>query len=49
MKNTRYHVMLSDEIRDFVSISTYRTLEDMIATAREWEIDLELLKKQNTV
>ena len=35
MKKAGYHDMLKDEIRQFVSMSSYRTLEDMITRARE--------------
>lgn len=45
IKNTRYHDMLRDEIREFVSMSSCRTLEDMIAIAQEWEIELKLQTK----
>ena len=41
MKKARYHEMLWDDIREFVSRSGYKTLEDMISRAREREIDLE--------
>ena len=38
--------MLRDDIREFVSFSAYRTLEDMITRAQEKEIDLEHLEKR---
>lgn len=41
--------MLKDEIQEFVSMSSCRTLEDMIARAREREIDLETVRKRNQV
>lgn len=45
MKKNRYHDILRADIQDFVSFSTCRTLEDMIARAREREINLEHLRK----
>lgn len=42
MKKTRYHVMLRDDIREFVSFSRCKTLNLMIARSWEWEIELEL-------
>nr|KAJ0224671.1 hypothetical protein LSAT_V11C100043830 [Lactuca sativa] len=44
MKKARYHEMLRDDIRQFVSRSSCKTLEDMIARAREREIDLEQIR-----
>lgn len=41
-----YNDMLRDGIQEFVSMSSCRTLVDMIAKAQEQEIDLELLRKQ---
>ena len=38
--------MLRVDIREFVSISAFQTLKDMIARAREQEIDLEHLGKR---
>ena len=46
MKKLRYHDMLWDDIRKFVSISGCKTLNDMISRAREREIDLEHLWKR---
>ena len=46
MKKVLYHDMLRDDIREFVSRSSCKTLEDMIARAREREIDLEHLGKR---
>lgn len=40
MKKTRYHDMMRDDIREFVSISGCKPLEDIIA--RAWEQDIEL-------
>lgn len=45
MKKDRYHDMLKDEIREFVSMSSYKTLDDMIPWAYKQEIDLETVKK----
>lgn len=41
--------MLRDEIREFMSMYSCRTLQDLISRAREHEIDLELLKKKKSV
>ncbi|XP_052624820.1 uncharacterized protein LOC128132335 [Lactuca sativa] len=46
MKKARYHEMLRSDIRQFVSRSSYKTLDDMIARARERKIDLEMEKKR---
>ena len=46
MKKVRYLDMLRDDIRDFVSISGGKTLNDMISGAQEGEIDLEYLGKR---
>ena len=46
MKKARYHEMLRADIREFVSRSDCKTLEDMISRAREREIDLERLLGQ---
>ena len=35
MKKVRYHDMIGDDIREFVSLSGCETLNDMIARARE--------------
>lgn len=48
MKKARYHDMLRSDIREFVSISSCRTLEDMVARARERELDLEMENKRNS-
>ena len=40
MKMSRYHDMMKDKIREFFSMSTCRTLEDVIAWAHEREIDM---------
>lgn len=45
IKNMRYYNILRDEIREFASILSCRTLEDMTNRAREWEIKLELQTK----
>ena len=46
MKKVRNHYMLRDDIMEFVSLSGCKTLNDMIARARECEIDLEHLRKR---
>ena len=46
MKKTKYHDMLRDGIRDFVSFSTCWTLGDMLARGRDREINLEHLWKR---
>lgn len=46
MKKARYHEMLQSDIHQFVSRSSYKTLEDMIARARERELDLEMERKR---
>ena len=48
MKKIKYHDMLRDDIREFVSLSGCKTLNDMIVRSREWEIDLEHLGKRNS-
>ena len=47
IKKVRYDEMLRSDIRQFVSRSSCKTLEDMIAMVRERDIDLELEKKRN--
>lgn len=49
MKSVRYHDVLRDGIHEFVSMYNCRNLKDMIVGAREWEIDLGLLKKRKSV
>lgn len=49
MKKTSYNDMLRDDIREFMSLSSCKNLNDMIARAQEREIDLELLRKQRPV
>ena len=46
IKRARYHEMLRRDIRQFVSRSSCKTLEDMITSVREREIDLEMEKKR---
>ena len=46
MKKARYREMLRRNIRQFVSRSTCRTLEHMIAKSRESEIYLEMERKR---
>lgn len=40
-RKTRYYVMLRNDIRELVSFSGYKTLNDMIKKTREREIELE--------
>lgn len=49
MKKARYYDMLKDEILTFVSMYSYKTMEDMIAGDREREIDLETIRKRKSV
>ena len=46
IKKMRYDSMLRDNIRDFVSFTRYKTLNDMVEKAREWETELELRIKR---
>lgn len=46
MNKTRYHDMLREDIKEFVSFSSFWKLEDMIARTREREINLENLSKK---
>ena len=46
--NKRYHDMLWDDIREFVRMSSCKTLEDIISRSWEREIDLEHLGKRKT-
>ena len=46
MKKALYHEMLRSDIWQFVSPSSCKKLEDMIARAREREIDLEMERKR---
>ena len=46
MRKTRYYDILRANIRKHVSNSACPTLEDMIARAREWEIDIEYIRKR---
>ena len=46
MKKVRYHDMLQDDMRKFVSISGSETLNYMTSRARGREIDLEHFKKR---
>ena len=45
MKKVRYHEMLRSDIRQFVSRSICKTVNNMIAWAMEKEIDLDMEKK----
>lgn len=49
MRKAMYHDILKDETREFLSMSKYRTLEDMIAWAREQEINLGTVRKRKSV
>lgn len=44
-----HHDMLMDEIKNFVSTSSCRKIQDMIARARERKIELEPLSKRKSV
>ena len=44
-----YHDMLRDDVREFMSISGCKTLNDMISRTWEWEIDLENLRKRGQI
>lgn len=46
MKKTRYHEMLRSDIRQFISRSSCKTLDDIVVRAREREIDMEMEKKR---
>lgn len=48
-KKMSYHDKLRGDIREFVSMSICITLEDMIARAREKDVDMELLRKRGPV
>ena len=48
IKKVTYHDMLMDDIREVVSISGCKTLNDMISRAREQEIDLDHLGKRES-
>lgn len=41
--------MLKNEIQEFVSMSSCRTKDDMIARDRECEIDLDTMRKRKSV
>lgn len=45
---TRYQYMLRNDIREFVSFSGCKTLNDMIMRAREREIQLEIQTKRKS-
>ncbi|XP_052625749.1 uncharacterized protein LOC128132809 [Lactuca sativa] len=46
MKKSRYHEMLRSDIRKFVSRSSCKMLENMIAQAKKREIDLDTERKR---
>ena len=48
MMKSRYHETLRSDISEFVSRYSCKMLEDMIARAREREIDLEHLRKRKS-
>lgn len=45
MKKKRFHDMLRNVIRDFVTMSGHRMLDDMIDRDRDREIELPLRRK----
>ena len=45
IKKTRYNDMLRDDIQEFVSMLSYKTMNDMIFGAHECEIEFELQTK----
>ena len=49
MKNARYYDMLNDEIQEFVSMFSCRTLEDTITRAWKRDIDLETMSMRKSV
>ena len=46
IKKVRYHEILRSDIRQFVSRSRCRTLEDIISRAMERNIDIEIEKNR---
>ena len=48
MKKSRYHEMIRRNIRQFVSRSSCKTLDAMMARDRKREIDLEMDKKRKS-
>ena len=46
MKKVRYHDILRNDVRKFVSISGCETLNGMISRAQEREIDFEHIRKK---
>ena len=46
MKKVRCYDMLRDDIKEFMSILGFETLNDMVSRAQEREIDLEHLGKR---
>ncbi|XP_023736709.1 uncharacterized protein LOC111884641 [Lactuca sativa] len=48
MKRTRYHSMLRDDIREFLSFTGCKTLNEMVEKAREREIELDTRTKRKT-
>ena len=48
MRRTRYHSMLREDIREFVSFTGCKTLNEMVDKAREREMELESRTKRKT-
>lgn len=48
MRRTRYHSMLREGIREFVSFTRCKTLNEMVDKAREREMELESRTKRKT-
>ena len=46
MRKTRYHDMMRYDVSEFVRLSACPTLDDMISTVREREIELEHTEKR---
>lgn len=49
MKKSWYHDMFKFEMREFMSMSRCKTLDDMIAWACKREIDLETVRNRKLV
>lgn len=49
MNKARYHDMFKDDIREFVSMSSCKTFDDMITQSCEQEIDLDTMRKRKSV
>ena len=46
MRRTRYHSMLRDDIREFVSFIGCKSLNETVEKAREWEMDSDVRTKR---